>query len=120
MTQPGLVPAADPRPQAYIRKVLAVVETIPRGKVMTYGDIAEYVEDGGPRQVGAVMARHGGEVAWWRVVNASGALPPHLRGQAAMQYAAEGTPYDKARERVNLRTARWDGRPAAAKPSGFR
>ncbi len=110
MTQPGLVPTADPDARAYVRRVLAVVESIPRGKVMTYGDIAEYLEDGGPRQVGAVMSRHGGGVPWWRVVNASGVLPPQLRGEAALHYAEEGTPYDKSRERVNLRTARWDGR----------
>ena len=109
MTQPGLVPAADPDALAYFRRVLALVESIPRGKVMTYGDIAEYLEDGGPRQVGAVMARHGGVVPWWRVVNASGALPPHLRGEAAQHYEREGTPYDKSRERVNLRAARWGG-----------
>ncbi|MBS2963671.1 MGMT family protein [Actinocrinis puniceicyclus] len=109
MTQPGLVPATDPGAREYVRKVLAVVASIPRGKVMTYGDIAEYLEDGGPRQVGAVMARHGGSVPWWRVVNASGALPTQLRGKAAAQYANEGTPYDKSRERVDLRTARWDG-----------
>ena len=110
MTQPGLVPAADPGERAYIRRVLAVVDSIPRGKVMTYGDIAEYLEDGGPRQVGAVMSRHGGTVPWWRVVNAAGVLPPQLRGEAALHYEEEGTPYDKSRERVNLRTARWDGK----------
>ncbi|HEU5429905.1 MAG TPA: MGMT family protein [Actinocrinis sp.] len=110
MTQPSLVPAADPDAPAYARRVLAVVRSIPRGKVMTYGDIAEYLEDGGARQVGAVMSRHGSGVPWWRVVNASGALPPQLRGEAAQHYAEEGTPYDKSRERVNLRAARWDGR----------
>ncbi|HXR71700.1 MGMT family protein [Actinocrinis sp.] len=110
MTQPGLVPAADPDAPAYVRRVLAVVQSIPRGKVMTYGDIAEYLEDGGARQVGAVMSRHGSGVPWWRVVNASGVLPPQLRGEAAQHYAEEGTPYDNSRERVNLRTARWDGR----------
>ena len=110
MTQPGIVPAGDPDSPAYVKRVLEVVESIPRGKVMTYGDIAEYLEDGGPRQVGAVMSRHGTGVPWWRVVNASGTLPPHLRGQAAVQYEVEGTSYDKSRERVNLATARWDGR----------
>jgi alkylated DNA nucleotide flippase Atl1 len=110
VTQPGLVPAADPGARVYVRRVLEVVDSIPRGKVMTYGDIAEFLEDGGARQVGAVMARHGSGAPWWRVVNAAGALPPHLRGEAAQHYADEGTPYDKSRERVNLRTARWDGR----------
>lgn len=110
MTQPGVVPAGDPEASAFVRRVLGVVESIPRGRVMTYGDIAEYLEDGGPRQVGAVMSRHGAAVPWWRVVNASGMLPPQLRGEAAAQYEREGTPYDLSRERVNLRLARWDGR----------
>ena len=109
MTESGLVPAGDPGPSGYVRRVLAVVESIPRGKVMTYGDIAEYLEDGGPRQVGAVMSRHGDGAPWWRVVNASGMLPQQLRGEAALRYEDERTPYDKSRERVNLRTARWDG-----------
>jgi alkylated DNA nucleotide flippase Atl1 len=110
VTEPGLVPAVEPGVPAYVRRVLAVVQSIPSGKVMTYGDIAEYLEDGGPRQVGAVMSRHGDGEPWWRVVNASGMLPPQLRGEAALHYADERTPYDKSRERVNLRTARWDGR----------
>ena len=110
MTQSGLVPAEEAGLPRYVRRVLAVVQSIPRGKVMTYGDIAEYLEDGGPRQVGAVMARHGSGAPWWRVVNASGMLPPQLRGEAALHYDDERTPYDKTRERVNLRTARWDGR----------
>jgi alkylated DNA nucleotide flippase Atl1 len=110
VAQSGLVPADDPGESGYGGRVLAVVESIPRGKVMTYGDIAEFLEEGGPRQVGAVMSRSGGGVPWWRVVNASGQLPPNLRGEAAQQYERERTPYDKSRERVNLRTARWDGR----------
>ena len=110
MTQSGLVPAGESGLPAYAQRVLAVVQSIPSGKVMTYGDIAEFLEDGGPRQVGAVMARHGNGAPWWRVVNASGMLPPQLRGEAALHYSDERTPYDKSRERVNLRTARWDGR----------
>jgi alkylated DNA nucleotide flippase Atl1 len=105
----GVVPAADPGPPGFVRRVLELVESIPRGKVMTYGDIAEFLEEGGPRQVGAVMSRHGDGAPWWRVVNASGTLPPQLRGEAARHYDEERTPYDKSRERVNLRTARWDG-----------
>lgn len=77
---------------------------------MTYGDVAEHLEDGDARQVGVVMARSGAGVPWWRVVNASGKLPPRLRSGAVRQYTAEGTSYDISRERVNLSTARWDGR----------
>lgn len=110
MARHDLVLTADPALPEFVRLVLAAVRAIPAGKVMTYGDVAEFVEVGGPRQVGAVMARHGGMVPWWRVVNATGRLPESLRGEAARRYGAEGTAYDESRERVNLRTARWDGR----------
>lgn len=97
----------DPPP--YARKVLDVVRRIPSAKVMTYGDIAEFLELGTARQVGAVMAGYGSEVAWWRVVNAAGRLPEQLRGEAAANYLAEGTPFDLERERVRLSSCRWDG-----------
>ena len=47
---------------------------------------------GGPRQVGAVLARHGGPVPWWRVVRADGSLPPSHEGEARQAYLEEGTP----------------------------
>ncbi|MDQ1294160.1 MAG: hypothetical protein QG608_2043 [Actinomycetota bacterium] len=88
--------------------VLSVVEQIPTGSVMTYGDIAEYLGRGGPRQVGAVMAAHGGAVPWWRVVRADGSWPARFYEQALRQYTAEGTAL-RSRNRVDLRVARWDG-----------
>jgi alkylated DNA nucleotide flippase Atl1 len=94
----------------FVRRVLDLVASIPPGRVLTYGDVAHLLESGGPRQVGAVMSRHGSGVPWWRVVNASGMLPPSLRGEAAANYARESTPYDIDRERVGLSAARWDGR----------
>jgi alkylated DNA nucleotide flippase Atl1 len=94
------------------RRVRELVATIPTGKVLTYGDIAELLEQGGPRQIGAAMAAHSTGLTWWRVVNASGLLPARLRGEAALHYAEEGTPYDPSLERVNLRLARWSGRTA--------
>lgn len=109
MTRREVVLPGDPALPGYARAVLAVVEAIPPGKVLTYGDVAELLEAGGPRQVGAVMARYGAAVPWWRVVNAAGVLPPGLRGTAARQYRAEGTAYDESGERVRLRVARWDG-----------
>ncbi|MGX1492446.1 alkylated DNA nucleotide flippase Atl1 [Streptomyces tendae] len=60
---------ADALPE-YAERVLEVAELIPPGRVMTYGDVAEWLEEGGPRQVGRVMALYGGAVPWWRVVRA--------------------------------------------------
>lgn len=71
--------------------VLAVVERIPPGRVMTYGAIADVVGRGGPRGVGAVMARDGMAVTWWRVVRANGTLPSHLMPDAQEHWFAEGT-----------------------------
>src|SRR5216117_45353 len=41
-------------------RVLDVVDAIPPGRVMSYSDIAEYLGQGGPRQVGRVMSLWGG------------------------------------------------------------
>ncbi|MBE7161262.1 MAG: MGMT family protein, partial [Williamsia herbipolensis] len=72
--------------------VLDVVDRIPPGRVMTYGDIAEYLQRGGPRGVGGVMAREGAAVTWWRVVRANGTLPAHLVVDAQEHWHIEGTP----------------------------
>jgi 6-O-methylguanine DNA methyltransferase, DNA binding domain len=47
----------------FAAKVLDVAEAIPPGRVMSYRDIAEYLGEGGPRQVGRVMALWGGGVS---------------------------------------------------------
>lgn len=66
-------PDDDARPEytdalpEYAERVLDVAERIPPGRVMTYGDVAEWLQEGGPRQVGRVMALYGGAVpggAW--------------------------------------------------------
>jgi len=94
-------------PTEFAERVLDVVERIPPGRVMAYGDVAEYLGEGGPRQVGRVMALWGGGVPWWRVISAAGYHPPsHVRA-ASPHNAAEGTPLRG--ERVDMRHARWDG-----------
>ena len=70
--------APDELPE-YAERVLEVAELIPPGRVMTYGDVAEWLGEGGPRQVGRVMALYGGAVPWWRVVRADGVLLPGPR-----------------------------------------
>lgn len=86
---------ADPRrgrrhdPLELLDDVLRAVECVPRGRLVSYGDLAELVGTG-PRQVGNVMARAGGEVPWWRVTNARGDLPEHLRDAAARHWDSEG------------------------------
>jgi alkylated DNA nucleotide flippase Atl1 len=73
-------------------RVLDVVDAIPPGQVMSYGDIAEYLGQGGPRQVGRVMSLWGGGVAWWRVIHADGSFLPGHEREALARYREEGTP----------------------------
>jgi alkylated DNA nucleotide flippase Atl1 len=78
---------------------------------MSYGDIAEYLQEGGPRQVGRVLATYGGVVAWWRVIHADGTPAPGHDRAALEHYRAEGTPLRSAKSpvRVDMREARWSG-----------
>lgn len=92
--------------EEYVEQVLALVEQIPPGRVATYGLIAEAVGSGGPRQVGAVMALHGGGVPWWRVVRADGSLPDSHGAEARQEYLVEGTPL-RPSGAVDIRAAVW-------------
>ena len=104
---------ARPALSDFAGRVLDVAETIPPGRVMSYGDIAEYLGEGGPRQVGRVMALWGGGVAWWRVIHADGSLLAGHEQSALARYREEGTPMRPAAGggsgRVDMRRARWSG-----------
>lgn len=95
--------------EEYVERVLAVVERIPAGRVMSYGAIAEAVGAGGPRQVGRVMALEGGGVPWWRVVRADGGLALCHDGESLERHRAEGTPLRTtgATPRVDMQRAAW-------------
>lgn len=94
-------------------RVLDLVEQIPPGKVLAYGLIAAILneesglEDGGPRQVGRVMALEGGGVPWWRVVRADGSLPPSHGIDAQVHYACEGTPMRANGSAIDMTKALW-------------
>ena len=104
-TRPG---STGPEPTPYAREVLDVVDRIPPGRVLTYGDVAELHGRGTGRTVGTVLAHHGREVPWQRVVQASGRpAEPHLQ-EALRLLAAEGCPVRG--DVVVLAEARWDGR----------
>ncbi|MCK9926079.1 MGMT family protein [Frankia sp. Mgl5] len=99
------------RPSPHAMAVLEAVTRIPAGKVMTYGDVAEFVGAGTGRTVGAVLSRHGHEddVPWHRVIRASGEPNPAAPAEALRRLRADGTPLRPAGDRVDLAAARWDG-----------
>ena len=97
-------PGAGDR-EAFTEAVLELVEQVPPGRVVTYGQVAELLGRGGARGVGGVMARDGASVTWWRVVRANGTLPAHLVVDAQEHWLTEGTP--TRRGIVDVERARW-------------
>jgi len=96
----------------FAEAVLRIVDQIPEGMVLAYGDVAELVGQGGPRQVGAVLSRYGSSVTWWRVIRASGDVPEELQDEALAHWREEGTALVRGAldgRRVDMRLARWDG-----------
>jgi alkylated DNA nucleotide flippase Atl1 len=93
----------------FASRVLAVVDSIPPGRVMTYGDVAAALGSRAARMVGQVMAYYGGDVPWWRVVRANGHPAANHEHLALQHYRAEGTPLlggGRLPYRVDLATAR--------------
>ncbi|WP_167050442.1 MGMT family protein [Salinibacterium sp. ZJ77] len=103
MPQPGT-------PDAFVEAVLDIVAAIPEGCALSYGEIAAMLGSRAARQVGRIMAHHGGDVPWWRVVRASGEVAPGHDDAALEHYRREGTPLRWASDgsgfRVDMRRAR--------------
>jgi methylated-DNA-protein-cysteine methyltransferase-like protein len=94
-------------------RVAAVVRRIPRGRVATYGQVAELAGLGaGARQVGYALHALGdtGGLPWHRVINARGmvSLPPasHSALTQRLLLEAEGVRFDQ-RGRVSLARYQW-------------
>lgn len=83
---------ADPDPADDLAAaVLAVVASVPRGTLVTYGEVAaEAGRPGAARAVGRILARDGAGVPWWRVVPASGRLAPPVAARQAARLDEEG------------------------------
>ena len=97
---------------AAIQRIHAMVDSIPRGCVATYGQIAE--EAGLPRRarlVGRVLRELPARtrLPWHRVVGANGRISPRSGDGASLQQERlrrEGVPVD-ARGRLDLVRYRW-------------
>lgn len=91
----------------------AAVRRIPRGKVATYGQIAELSGlEGHARQVGYALHSLAAtnDVPWHRVVNARGEISPRSAGDShelqRMLLEGEGVIFDRG-GRVDLERFRW-------------
>ncbi|MGD8857404.1 MAG: MGMT family protein, partial [Chloroflexota bacterium] len=77
--------ASPPNQQAYHEQVWNLVRHVPRGRVITYGQIAQMLAPPvgvepqeykalGPRWVGGAMAACPDDVPWQRVINSQGKI----------------------------------------------
>ena len=95
----------------YRERVYKIVRRIPRGRVMTYGQLAVILGEGyTARPVGFVMHGANDKTPWHRVINAKGACStgrvvlPHDKQQRMLE--AEGIRFNE-RGRCDLETYVW-------------
>ncbi len=102
----------EDRPGAVAGAVYDLVRAIPRGRVMTYGQVAgELGNRVSPRAVGWILHRCPDDVPWHRVVNARGGcsterLPDFPRGLQRALLEAEGVEF-RDNGTLNLELYRW-------------
>jgi alkylated DNA nucleotide flippase Atl1 len=94
----------EPSPKA--QAVLDIVEMIPAGSVMSYGDVAAWAGLGSPRFVGHVLSRFGDGVPWHRVTMADGSFARHLAVEQLSLLRAERTPLATDGTRADMPRAR--------------
>ncbi len=95
----------------YRERVYRIVRSIPRGRVMTYGQLAEILGEGyTPRTIGFVMHGSDDKTPWHRVINAQGGCStgrlvlPADKQQRML--AAEGVEFNE-RGRCDLQRYLW-------------
>lgn len=104
-------PVKEATDKQYRERVFRLVRKIPRGRVMTYGQIAEILGEGyTPRTVGFVMHGSDDKTPWHRVINAQGACStgrialPHDKQQRMLE--VEGVSFNE-RGRCELKEFLW-------------
>jgi alkylated DNA nucleotide flippase Atl1 len=88
-----------------MERVRAVVASIPPGRVLGYGDVAELAGLRSARLVGRILAEDGADLPWHRVLRSDGSTAQHLRHHQLELLRGEGVLAD--RHRVNMRRYRW-------------
>lgn len=107
------------------RRIYKIVHQIPRGRVATYGQVAELAGlEGHARQVGYALHAlpDGLDLPWHRVVNARGEISPRTAGDShelqRMLLEAEGVEFD-ARGRMDLRKFGWTRKARVSSPAAL-
>jgi methylated-DNA-protein-cysteine methyltransferase related protein len=109
-----MVSAKNPQLEtvAFKTNVLAILEIIPIGRVMTYGTLAAAAgKPGNARQVGELLRglSAASQYPWQRVINASGRISTYKVGTGELQRAlleTEGVAFNES-GRCDLERLRW-------------
>ena len=108
--------------KTFVNRVHALVRAVPRGRVVTYGQIAQLA--GRPRaarEVGWIAHAGGKGIPWQRVVNRAGGLASgYTGGRAGHRRALAREGVRAPHDRVDLRTYQWWPAPQAARRLGLR
>lgn len=98
------------KPNPFQDRVLEIVRAIPRGKVLSYGQVALLAgAPRGARQVGRILYARGRTVPWQRVVNRYGGLSTYKVGTGPEQRALliqEGVTFTQD-DVVDLKKHQW-------------
>ena len=115
---------------AFMNAVWTYVRQVPRGKVVTYGQVAAHIPPpaGVPsetyeayraRWVGQAMAECPADVPWQRVINSEGKVSPRRGADEQRRLLeSEGVIFD-AHQRVNLKHYGWTGLESPSQPGLF-
>ena len=92
-------------------QVYDLVKKVPKGKVVTYGQVSEQIASCPPRVVGYAMAAvEDPEIPWQRVINSKGEVSPRVWGDGSVTQqeilTAEGVQFNQ-NGKVNLRKFRY-------------
>jgi methylated-DNA-protein-cysteine methyltransferase-like protein len=110
---------SPPDQQVFYAQVWSLVRQVPRGKVVTYGQIAQMIPPPAEidletykalssRWVGSAMAACPPDVPWPRVINAQGKISDRPGAQRQRQLLeADGIVF--VRDRVDLKVYQWRG-----------
>ena len=100
--------------EAFTRKVISIIKSIPEGKVCTYGLVATMAgHPHGARQVTRILHTMSKkyDLPWYRIINANGFIslpkPDGYEEQKAF-LLSEGVTFDE-KDRIDLKTYLWMG-----------
>lgn len=110
------------RPPSSFAAIAAIAQKIPKGRVVTYGQLAAYAGmPRSPRIVGYAMTALGDEVPWQRVLGTAkpgfariSMADPVGRGMQRAMLEQEGVEFDE-RGRIDLERFGWEPRAPVAK-----